>query len=111
MALSAFAFAATFSVVLAADAPPSPAAVRRPTIPGRTSPPGSTRPAASARQQQQQKAVTQPDGHGAMPLIPYDENPNALNFQDASADLVVTEYAMRTHRTVLKAPNVPQTTM
>ena len=111
MALSAFAFAATFSVVLAADAPPSPAAVRRPTIPGRASPPGSTRPAASARQQPQQKAVTQPDGHGAMPLIPYDENPNALNFQDASADLVVTEYAMRTHRTVLKAPNVPQTTI
>ena len=100
----------------AADAPPSPPGIRRPTIPGRAASAaraGGARPAAPSGKSgsAQQKAVTQPDGHGAMPLIPYDENPNALNFQDASADLVVTEYAMRTHRTVLKAPNVPQTTI
>ncbi|MBQ3811277.1 MAG: type II secretion system secretin GspD, partial [Kiritimatiellae bacterium] len=51
---------------------------------------------------------TQPDGHGAMPVIPYDESANALNFQDASADLVIMEYALRTGRTPIKDPKVPQ---
>ena len=95
---------------------PAPAAVNRPNIPGRAgasrpapgnrTPPASAKPASAGT-----RAVTQPDGKGAMPVIPYDDSPNALNFQDASADLVIMEYALRTGRTVLKAPNVPQTTI
>ncbi|MBQ7666706.1 MAG: hypothetical protein IJS46_01785, partial [Kiritimatiellae bacterium] len=102
---------------------PVPAQINRPNIPGRgrNAGPGAgsksaqTRPAgqngAKAAAGQRQKAVTQPDGKGSMPVIPYDESPNALNFQDASADLVIMEYALRTGRTVLKAPNVPQVTI
>ena len=77
-------------------AAPTPGAIRRPAAP--------STPAASAKA----KPVTQPNGKGSLPVIPYDESENALNFQDASVDLVIMEYALRTGRTILKAPNVPQ---
>ena len=41
-------------------------------------------------------------------MIPYEDSENALNFQDASADLVIMEYALRTGRTIIKDPKVPQ---
>ena len=98
---------------------PAPAPINRPTIPGRPGAPAPRTAAkapasaakAPAKSGGQAKAVTQPDGKGSLPVIPYDDSPNALNFQDASADLVIMEYALRTGRTVLKAPNVPQTTI
>lgn len=113
-AASAFLAFAAFGVALGQSRPqtPAPGQINRPSVPGR---PG-VRPAPGNRDPGQpnrsgsggQKAVTQPDGKGALPVIPYDDSPNALNFQDASADLVVMEYALRTGRTILKAPNVPQ---
>jgi len=112
------ALAAAFALAAAAfgqsrPQAPAPAPINRPSIPGRGGAPGVSRPApaAKAKSGAQAKAVTQPDGKGSMPVIPYDDSPNALNFQDASADLVIMEYALRTGRTVLKAPNVPQTTI
>lgn len=107
---SAFVFAALAGGASAqAPAPnrpvaPTPGAIRRPTqapTPASASRAAAGRPAAP-------KAVTQPDGHGATPVIPYDESENALNFQDASADLVIMEYALRTGRTPIKDPKVPQ---
>ena len=113
------ALAAAFALAAAAfgqsrPQAPSPAPINRPAIPGRAGAAGGARPASSSKSAKagsQAKAVTQPDGKGSLPVIPYDDSPNALNFQDASADLVIMEYALRTGRTVLKAPNVPQTTI
>ena len=89
---------------------PTPGAIRRPTPPGTPAARagGSEAPAPGRSGRPAPKAVTQPDGHGATPVIPYDESDNALNFQDASADLVIMEYALRTGRTVIKDPKVPQ---
>ena len=113
------ALAAAFALAAAAfgqsrPQSPSPAPINRPAIPGRPGAPSARpapAPAAKAKAAAPAKAVTQPDGKGSLPVIPYDDSPNALNFQDASADLVIMEYALRTGRTVLKAPNVPQTTI
>lgn len=120
---------ALFSVLLASaltapaqqPAPPTPAASTRPAAPApggirRPAVPGSrvATPAAGANTRTGSgnaagaRAVTQPDGKGSLPVIPYDESENALNFQDASVDLVIMEYGLRTGRTILKAPNVPQ---
>jgi type II secretion system protein D len=76
-------------------------------LPRGTTPPPSRRPPAAQQQQQPRTAVTQPNSSGATPVIPYDDSPNALNFQEASADLVIMEYALRTGRTVIKSPGVP----
>ena len=73
--------------------PPTPSRITRPTAP--VAPGGR----ASG-------AVTQPSNGGTMPNIPYDDSPNALNFQDTSAHLVIMEYALRTGRTVLMAPGI-----
>lgn len=77
----------------------TPTPGNRPSVPGRT---GAGAPATGSRQQ----TVTQPKG-GQMPSIPYDDNPNGLNFQDASVDLVLMEYALRTGRVIRKSPGVP----
>ncbi|MGN0844222.1 MAG: type II secretion system secretin GspD [Kiritimatiellia bacterium] len=83
-------------------AAPTPGAIRRPATPA------TTTSSATKVKQPAAKPVTQPNGKGSLPVIPYDESDNALNFQDASVDLVIMEYALRTGRTILKAPNVPQ---
>ena len=88
--------------------PPTPGAIRRPNPPGGARPGAANPGANNAGGRQQARAVTQPDGRGSLPVIPYDESENALNFQDASADLVIMEYALRTGRTVIKDPKVPQ---
>lgn len=44
---------------------------------------------------------------GAAPAIPFDKSPNGLNFQDAAADLLIMDYAMRTGRLVVKDPATP----
>ncbi len=80
------------------------AQIRRPLPPGTTTPGGRT---AATPQTPQRTAVTQPNSTGTSPAIPYDDSPNALNFQEASADLVIMEYALRTGRTVIKSPGVP----
>ena len=77
--------------------PPTSSRIRRPTSPNIPPPNGAPI----------QKAITQPSGDGTTPVIPYDDSPNALNFQEASVDLVIMEYALRTGRTVIKAPGVP----
>lgn len=81
-------------------AAPTPGAIRRPATPATNT--------SVTKVKQPAKPVTQPNGKGSLPVIPYDESDNALNFQDASVDLVIMEYALRTGRTILKAPNVPQ---
>ena len=80
------------------------AQIHRPLPPGTTTP-GRSRPATP--QPQPRSAVTQPGSSGTSPVIPYDDSPNALNFQEASVDLVIMEYALRTGRTVIKSPGVP----
>lgn len=106
-------FALAFSVLGQAPAPnrpqaPTPSPVRRPNMPGRPNTAAPT-PAAGGAARQQNQPVTQPGkSGGSQVVVPYDENENALNFQEASVDLVLMEYALRTHRTLLKAPNVPQ---
>ena len=112
--LPAFLLAALAGAAAAQEAPavtrptpPTPGAIRRPNPPGAR--PGAANPGGSGGSgRPQARPVTQPDGHGAMPVIPYDESDNALNFQDASADLVIMEYALRTGRTPIKDPKVPQ---
>jgi len=106
--------------LLAQDRPaaPRPGEIRRPNIPGRPGgvggPPQPAR-APNAGQsgggRAQPRAATQPDGKGGTPVIPYDTSPNALNFQDASSDLVIMEYALRTGRTPILSPAVPKVTI
>ena len=106
--------------LLAQDRPaaPRPGEIRRPNIPGRPggvgAPPQPAR-APNAGQpaggRAQPRAATQPDGKGGTPVIPYDTSPNALNFQDASSDLVIMEYALRTGRTPILSPAVPKVTI
>ena len=106
--------------LLAQDRPaaPRPGEIRRPNIPGRPGgvggPPQPAR-APNAGQpaggRAQPRAVTQPDGKGGMPVIPYDTSDNALNFQDASSDLVIMEYALRTGRTYIPSPATPKVTI
>ena len=103
--LAALAGAAAAQAPVNRPVAPTPGAIRRPTP---ASSPASGARAGSAGGRAAAKPVTQPDGHGAMPVIPYDESENALNFQDASADLVIMEYALRTGRTPIKDPKVPQ---
>jgi len=91
---------------------PQPAPIR-PNVPGARpgaqppAPGGAARPGGGRTV----KAVTQPDGKGSVPVIPYDDLPNALNFQDAAADLVIMEYALRTGRVPIWSPGVPKTTI
>ncbi|MBO7223795.1 MAG: type II secretion system secretin GspD [Kiritimatiellae bacterium] len=61
----------------------------------------NAKPAAS-----QGKGVNQ-NPTGAAPAIPFDQSPNGLNFQDAAADLLIMDYAMRTGRLVVKDPATP----
>lgn len=49
---------------------------------------------------------TQNVGGGQVPIIPIDDSPNALNFQDSSVHLVVMEYAMRRGLTPIFAPGI-----
>ena len=106
--------------LLAQDRPaaPRPGEIRRPNIPGRPGgvggPPQPAR-APNAGQpaggRAQPRAATQPDGKGGTPVIPYDTSDNALNFQDASSDLVIMEYALRTGRTYIPSPATPKVTI
>ncbi len=104
--------------LLAQDRPaaPRPGEIRRPNIPGR--PGGVAQPARPANAGQPgggrpsgPRAATQPDGKGGAPVIPYDTSDNALNFQDASSDLVIMEYALRTGRTYIPSPATPKVTI
>ena len=70
---------------------PMPSTIRRPG-----GAPGAAAPRAGG----------QPVGGGVIPVIPVDESPNALNFQDSSVYLVVMEYAMRTGLTPIFAPGI-----
>ncbi len=108
--LAALAGAAASQDAPVRPTPPTPGAIRRPNMPGGPRPGGGAINAApnGAPGRGGARPVTQPDGHGAMPVIPYDDSENALNFQDASADLVIMEYALRTGRTIIKDPKVPQ---
>ena len=72
-------------------APPTPSTIRRP----------SATPAGAAP-----RAATQPSGGGAIPVIPVDDSPNALNYQDASIYLVIMDYAMRKGLTPIFAPGI-----
>lgn len=106
--------------LLAQDRPaaPRPGEIRRPNVPGRPGgvggPPQPAR-APNAGQpgggRPQPRAATQPDGKGGTPVIPYDTSDNALNFQDASSDLVIMEYALRTGRTYIPSPATPKVTI
>ena len=83
--------------------PTQPAAAVRPAPQTPTARPVPSRPTPGNAPQ----AVTQPTSAGGLPSIPYDDSRNGLNFQEASVDLVLMEYALRTERTIIKAPNVP----
>ena len=72
-------------------APPTPSTIRRP----------SATPAGAAP-----RAATQPSGGGVIPVIPVDDSPNALNYQDASIYLVIMDYAMRKGLTPIFAPGI-----
>ncbi|NLE42006.1 MAG: type II secretion system secretin GspD [Lentisphaerae bacterium] len=72
-------------------APPRPSTIRRP----------SATPAGAAP-----RAATQPSGGGVIPVIPVDDSPNALNYQDASIYLVIMDYAMRKGLTPIFAPGI-----
>ncbi len=72
-------------------APPTPSTIRRP----------SATPAGAAP-----RAATQPAGGGAIPVIPVDDSPNALNYQDASIYLVIMDYSMRKGLTPIFAPGI-----
>lgn len=74
--------------------PPTPSAIRRPATP--------TAPAAASAP----RGATQPAGGGTIPVIPIDESPNALNYQDASIYLVIMDYAMRKGLTPIFAPGI-----
>ncbi len=79
----------------------------RPMLPPTSRIPRPTAPTAPGAPTAPRAAVTQPSASGTSPVIPYDDSPNALNFQEASADLVIMEYALRTGRTVIKSPGIP----
>ena len=113
--LPALLLAVLAGAVVAQDAPapvrptpPTPGAIRRPNMPGGPRPGAVNAAPNGAPGRGGARPVTQPDGHGAVPVIPYEDSENALNFQDASADLVIMEYALRTGRTIIKDPKVPQ---
>ena len=72
-------------------APPTPSTIRRP----------SATPAGAAP-----RAATQLSGGGVIPVIPVDDSPNALNYQDASIYLVIMDYAMRKGLTPIFAPGI-----
>ena len=85
-------------VSVAFDAPaqnrptaPTPSTIRRP----------SAVPAGAAS-----RGATQPAGGGVIPVIPVDDSPNALNYQDASIYLVIMDYAMRKGLTPIFAPGI-----
>lgn len=63
-------------------------------------------PNANNNNANQSKGVNQ-NPTGAAPAIPFDQSPNGLNFQDAAADLLIMDYAMRTGRLVVKDPATP----
>lgn len=77
----------------------TPNAVRR----GRTTDNNANNAKSAANQN---KGVNQ-NPTGAAPAIPFDKSPNGLNFQDAAADLLIMDYAMRTGRLVVKDPATP----
>lgn len=77
----------------------SPTAIRR----GR--PTNNNNPAGQAAAPKG-KGVNQ-NPTGSAPAIPFDKSPNGLNFQDAAADLLIMDYAMRTGRLVVKDPATP----
>ena len=119
--LALVAFFASAPAPLAQDRPtaPRPGEIRRPNVPGRPGAPGaSAQPARTPNAGQPgggrssgPRATTQPDGKGGSPVIPYDTSDNALNFQDASSDLVIMEYALRTGRTYIPSPATPKVTI
>ena len=90
--------------LFSAAVPPVLSQTRPTTVTRPTPPPRPPSPAAAPAVPQ---VITQPTSTGMAPSIPYDESPNGLNFQEASIDLVIMEYALRTGRTIIKAPNVP----
>lgn len=55
--------------------------------------------------------VPAPAAGTASPMAVPDASPNSLNYQEASSDLVLLDYANRTKRTLLPAPNVPKATI
>lgn len=63
-------------------------------------------PNANNNNANQSKGVNQ-NPTGTAPAIPFDQSPNGLNFQDAAADLLIMDYAMRTGRLVVKDPATP----
>ena len=68
--------------------------------PGRPGRPGSNAPAAAAA------------GSGAGTVIATDsDDPNSLNYVEAALDIVLQDYAQRTKRIVIKAPNLPTPTI
>lgn len=91
-------FLFSYSVALAQQ-PATPPAVRR----GHT---GAPAPAATPAPAPATRGVNQ-NPTGAAPAIPFDKSPNGLNFQDAAADLLIMDYAMRTGRLVVKDPATP----
>ena len=120
LALLAFFLSAPAPLAQDRPAAPRPGEIRRPNVPGR--PGGAGAPQSPARTpnagqpgggggRAQPRATTQPDGKGGSPVIPYDTSENALNFQDASSDLVIMEYALRTGRTPILSPAVPKVTI
>ena len=76
----------------------SPTAIRRGRPTNNNNPAGQAAPKG--------KGVNQ-NPTGSAPAIPFDKSPNGLNFQDAAADLLIMDYAMRTGRLVVKDPATP----
>ena len=79
------------------DSRRSPTAIRR----------GATNPANNNNAKTPVSKGVNQNPSGTAPAIPFDKSPNGLNFQDAAADLLIMDYAMRTGRLVVKDPATP----
>ena len=79
------------------DSRRSPTAIRR----------GTTSPANNNNAKTPVSKGVNQNPSGTAPAIPFDKSPNGLNFQDAAADLLIMDYAMRTGRLVVKDPATP----
>ena len=98
---------------------PAVASAQAPTTPPRPVPPGAAtrprtvtgpRPPATAKPAAKPAAAA--GGSGATTVIETDaDDPNSLSYIDAALDIVLQDYAQRTKRIIIKAPNLPSPTI
>ena len=85
--------------------PPGASGVRRPPAPTVGNRP---RPGAAAAK----PAAAPAGGNGSTTVIETDsDDPNTISYIDAALDIVLQDYAQRTQRIVIKAPNLPAPTI